>query len=122
MNQRNHKTAVLCLRWILGLYLIYQAAQFAVAGNSPQFVRTGLPSWLPAVLGGGELFAAVLFLVPKGGLLGGYALLFALSAAVIVHVLHGQFEVGHLFVYASAVVVCITGPGLAPKEEPHGGR
>jgi uncharacterized membrane protein YphA (DoxX/SURF4 family) len=108
MNRSNHKTAVLCLRWILGLYLVYQAAHFAMSAGSPQFVRTGLPHWLPLALGGGELLAAILFLIPMASPVGGYALLVTLGAAVIVHVLHGQFDVGNLFLYAAAVVVCMT--------------
>jgi ABC-type branched-subunit amino acid transport system permease subunit len=68
----------------------------------------GLPHWIPLALGGTEALAALLFLVPAVRLFGGYALLFILAIAAIVHMLHGQYNVGSLVVYGMATCVCMS--------------
>jgi hypothetical protein len=67
----------------------------------------GLPRWIPPALGGTEAVAALLFLVPGLRLFGGYSLLFILAIAVVVHMLHGQYNVGSLLVYGVATCVCM---------------
>jgi len=47
-------------------------------------------------------------LVPVTTLIGGYALLVVFGMAALVHLLHGQFGVEGLVLYAVAVLVCIT--------------
>lgn len=59
-------------------------------------------------MGGGEILAAVLFLVPYTARAGSYLLLVIFALAAVVHVLHGQYNVGGLVVYAAAVIVCMT--------------
>ena len=52
--------------------------------------------------------AALLFLVPGLRLFGGYALLVILAIAVVVHMLHGQYNVGSLVVYGMATFLCLS--------------
>jgi uncharacterized membrane protein YhdT len=109
MNLRRMKLAVSGLRLALGLVVLFESAYFvfsSAAGH--QFGKTGLPLWLRPTLGGSEIIAALLFLVPATTVVGGYALLFIFAIAVGVHVLHGQYDVGSLVVYAMGVFVCIT--------------
>jgi len=41
-------------------------------------------------------------------LIGGYAQLLILAIAVVVHMLHGQYNVGSLVVYGMATCVCMS--------------
>jgi DoxX-like family len=66
----------------------------------------GLPQWVSPTIGGAEIVAAVLFLLPKVDRIGGYSLLVIFAVAATLHVLHGQFEIGPLFVYGAAVFMC----------------
>lgn len=66
-----------------------------------------MPSWVQPILGGAEVIAAVLFLVPYTARAGSYLLLVIFALAAVVHILHGQFNVGGLIVYAAAVIVCM---------------
>jgi len=68
----------------------------------------GLPQWVAPALGGAEIVAAMLFLIPKLGRIGGYSLLVIFAVAATLHILHGQFEIGPLFVYGAAVFVCMS--------------
>jgi hypothetical protein len=68
-----------------------------------------MPQLIRPVLGGAEIFAALLFLVPPARTIGGYALLVIFALAALIHILHGQTDVGGLVVYAAAVYTVIAG-------------
>lgn len=109
MNPRLIKRAVSGLQWVLGLVVLVESAHFALApGVAQQFAKTGLPPWIPPALGGSEVLAAILFLLPAARQIGGYALLFIFAIAAAIHILHGQYDVGSLLLYAMAVIVCMT--------------
>ena len=108
MNERSTSMAVSGLRWVLGLVILLESAHFALApGAAREAAHLGLPHWIPLALGGSEVAAALFFLVPAARLIGGYALLFILATALAVHLLHGQYDVGSLLVYGTAVYVCM---------------
>jgi hypothetical protein len=97
------------LRWTLGLVVLLESCQFVFSASAAHFLaKAGLPSWIQPALGGAEIVAAVLFLVPFTALVGSYLLLVIFALAVLVHILHGQYEVGGLLVYAAAVFVCLS--------------
>lgn len=100
-------TSLTLLRWVLGLVVIWQSIQFIASANSAHAIsRMGLPHVTIPVLGGAEIFAAVLFLIPTFSRLGGYLLLFVFAFAITLHLLHRQFGVGPLLVYAASAFVC----------------
>lgn len=100
------------LRWVLGLVVIWQSIQFIVSANSAHVGSgMGLPHLTIPLLGGAEIFAAVLFLIPTFSRLGGYLLLFVFAFAITLHVLHRQFGVAPLLVYAAAAFVCASAKG-----------
>lgn len=108
MNAPLKSFSIPLLRWTLGLVVLLQSCQFVFSTSAAHFLaKTGLPSWLRPVLGGAEIIAAVLFLLPWSALLGSYLLLVIFALAVLVHLLHGQYEVEGLAVYAAAVFVCM---------------
>jgi hypothetical protein len=102
------RASLILLRWTVGLVVLWQSWRFATAA-AREVAHIGLPHWTPLVLGGAEIVASVLFLLPKVGRVGGYLLLAIFLLAIAIHLLHGQFEVGPLLVYAAAVFACLAG-------------
>jgi uncharacterized membrane protein YphA (DoxX/SURF4 family) len=108
MNTRRKNFSIPLLRWTLGLVVLLESCQFVFSGSAAHFLaKAGLPSWLRPVLGGAEIIAAVLFLLPWRARLGSYLLLIIFVLAALVHILHGQFDIGGLVVYAAGVFVCM---------------
>ena len=66
-----------------------------------------MPSAVRLVIGTAELGAAVLFLIPPTVLIGGYSLLGVFAAAGLVHILHGQLNIGTLVGDAIAVLLVL---------------
>jgi len=109
MKTRLKKLAIPGLRVVVGLIVALESAIFAFSASSAHEVaKVGFPQWIRPALGGSELAAAILFLIPATILVGGYALLFIFAIATAIHFLHGQFDVSALVIYAMAVIVCLT--------------
>ena len=108
MNTRFKSSSIPLLRWTLGLVVLLESFQFVFSSSAAHFLaKAGLPSWIQPTLGGAEIVAAVLFLVPFTALVGGCLLLVIFALAALVHILHGQYEVEGLLVFAAAVFVCM---------------
>jgi len=109
MNRRFKNFAIPGLRYVLGVVVLLEAVRFVLSRSTVhQLARIGLPQWIGPVLGGSEAVAALLFLAPAVKRVGAYALLFIFAVAVVIHLLHGELDVGALLVYAMAVIVCLT--------------
>jgi hypothetical protein len=108
------------LRWTLGLVIILESFEFVFSNSAAHFfAKAGLPFWIRPVLGGAEIIAAILFLVPLTAAIGSYLLLVVFGLAALIHILHGQYEVGGLVVYAAAVLVCLTHAENKTQEAGH---
>jgi|HubBroStandDraft_1064217.scaffolds.fasta_scaffold164067_3 hypothetical protein len=108
MNNPLTRFAIPLLRWTVGLVVMLESLEFVFSNSVAHFLdKAGLPSWVRPVLGGSEIIAAALFLVPFTAVVGGYLLLVIFAIAALIHFLHGQFNVGALVVYAAAVIVCV---------------
>jgi DoxX-like family len=108
MNERIKNLAIPGLSWCVGLMVLWQSWRFAFGtAAAREFAGTGLPSWIRPALGGVEIAAAVLFLVPITAVVGGYALLVVFFFAAVLHVLHGWYDVSGLVLYAMAVLVSL---------------
>lgn len=108
MNANLAKASIPLLRWTLGLVVAFESAAFVFSNSAGHFLaKAGLPAWIQPVLGGSEILAAVLFLVPFTAALGSYLLLVIFALAALLHVLHGQYNVGDLALYAVAVIACM---------------
>jgi hypothetical protein len=104
MKSPRPQIAIDALRVVLGVVVLIQSFIFLFGGDSAKvFGRHGLPDAIRMALGWSEVIAAVLFLLPPTIVVGGWALLVVFMAAIAIHLLHGQFEVGGLLVYAAAV-------------------
>jgi uncharacterized membrane protein YphA (DoxX/SURF4 family) len=124
MNQRSAEISIVVLRWTLGLIVLWESLLFIFApGSIHHFAKTGLPQWIRPTLGGVEIIAAILFLLPWTDAVGSRLLLFVFAVAALIHVLHGDFDISGLVLYAVVVIVCMTHRNTqiaeAPRESPH---
>jgi hypothetical protein len=96
------------LHWALGLLLVTEAALFLFSpAQARAFSHLGMPSPIRLFIGIAELGAALLFLIPRTVLVGGYSLLAVFSLAALVHILHGLSNIGTLVGYAIAVLLVL---------------
>jgi hypothetical protein len=120
MNARLAQSSILLLRWTLGLVIVLESFEFVFSNSAAHFLaRAGLPFWIRPVLGGAEIIAAILFLVPFTATMGSYLLRLVFGFAALIHILHGQYEVGGLVVYAAAVLVCMAHAENKTQEAAH---
>jgi hypothetical protein len=121
MTQDRLPTALRILQWVLGLVILAESARFAFSpGAAHAFAKTGLPDFIRLALAWAEIAAAILFLVPRATVVGGWFLIVVLASAIVLHLLHGWFDVGALVVYAAAAWAVITGKSAgmsAPREK-----
>ncbi|MBZ5653695.1 MAG: hypothetical protein LAO56_00295 [Acidobacteriia bacterium] len=102
--------ALCILQWVLGLVILAESARFAFSpGAAHAFARTGLPDFIRLTLAWAEIAAAILFLVPRATVVGGWFLIVVLGAAIALHLLHGWFDVGALAVYVAAAWAVMAG-------------
>jgi hypothetical protein len=105
MNEKRVKWAFVGLQWTLGLVVLVQSALFAFSPAAAHFFsKTGLPGWVRPAVGVAEMLAALLFLVPRTVVVCGYSLVVIFLPAIVVHLLHGWYDVGGLVVYAAAAL------------------
>jgi len=116
MTQNHSPAALRVLQCVLVLVIVAESAHFAFSAETAHaFARTGLPGFLRPALAWAEIAAAILFVVPRATVIGGRFLIFVLVLAIVLHLLHGWFDVGALLVYAAAAWAVIAGKS-APAE------
>ena len=96
------KTALSGLQWTFGLVILIEAVLFVMPGARHDFARTHMPDIVRQALGWGEIIGAVLLLIPKTAVRGAWILVSVLVLAIVVHLLHGTFNVGSLVIYTAA--------------------
>lgn len=101
MSQEAHKLARAGLQYSLGLVLIYECLRLLMSSGGGQ---GHIPHALVLVIAAVELLGAILFLIPPTVVAGGRVLLATFLVAAVVHILHGQPDVGFLVIYAMAVL------------------
>ncbi len=117
MKVQVNKTALLGLQWSLGVVIFIQAALLAFSRSEIHFA--GIHHWIRIVLAWSEMLACVLFLVPRAMKPGALLLIAVLALAALVHVLQGNFQIGGLLIYATAVaVVALQTHSEAPSPGP----
>ena len=101
---RHLRNAISILHWSVGLVILIESCLFVFsASRGHAFAESGMPHLIRPILGGAEIIAVLLFLIPPARTIGGYALLVIFILAALIHILHGQPDVGGLVVYAAAV-------------------
>jgi hypothetical protein len=97
------------LQWSLGLVLTYESSRLLFSSAAAHaVVKAHLPHVIVQAIAALELLGAILFLIPPTLVAGGRLLLAAIAVAAVVHVLHGQPDIGYLIIYAMAVLTVMT--------------
>jgi uncharacterized membrane protein YphA (DoxX/SURF4 family) len=103
MNPGRVHRAIAVLRIVLGIVVLIQSVQALVPRetglHSPRLARV-----LP-ILAGVEILGALLMLVPRMARVGAGVLIGVFAAAILLHGLHGDWNVGGLVVYAACAWV-----------------
>jgi hypothetical protein len=117
MTQNRLPAALLVLQLVLGLVILAESAHFLLSARAAAaFAKTGLPHVIRPILAWTEIAAAILFLVPRTAVAGGRLLIFVLVSAIVIHFLHGWFDVGALVVYAAAAWAVVTAKAAAVSQ------
>jgi DoxX-like family len=109
MTEKRMKAARAGLQWTLGLVILIEAVLFVMPASRHDFAGTHMPDIVRQVLGWGEIIGAVLLLIPRTAVRGGWVLVSIFVLAIIVHLLHGMFNVGYLAIYTAAAWAIATG-------------
>jgi hypothetical protein len=96
------KVALTGLQRTLGLVILIEAILFVMPSAQHDFAQTHMPDLVRQFLGWGEIVGAVLLLIPRTTVRGGWLLAGIFVLAIIVHLLHGMFNVGNLAIYTAA--------------------
>src|ERR1700693_3287449 len=98
MTEQRMQTALTGLRWTLGLVILIEAVLFVMPSARHDFARTHMPDVVRLVLGWGEIVGALLLLIPRTAVRGGWFLMGIFVLAIGVHVLHGTCDVGNVVI------------------------
>lgn len=98
----NGKTGLTVLRLTLGIVILVEAVLFILPGAAHSFSRTHMPAVVRMILGGGEIVGCVLMLIPQAAVRGAWLLLAVFVFAILLHLLHGMYDVGNVVIYAAA--------------------
>jgi hypothetical protein len=102
MTEQRTKIAMTGLQWTLGVVILVEAFLFVMPGAAHDFSKTHMPNIVRLLLGWGEIVGAALLLIPRTAVRGAWALLAIFALAILIHLLHGMFNVGYLLIYAAA--------------------
>jgi hypothetical protein len=105
----NAKCGLIALRWTLGIVILIEAVMFVLPAAAHDFGRTHMPAFVRMVLGWGEIAGSILLLIPKTKISGAGLLLAVFVMAILIHLLHGMYNVGSLAIYAAAAFAIAVG-------------
>jgi uncharacterized membrane protein YphA (DoxX/SURF4 family) len=103
------KVALTVLQWALGIVILLEAILFVMPSAAHGFAATHMPGFIRLILGWGEILGCVLLLIPRTTLRGAWLLLAVFLFAIMIHLLHGAYNVGNLVIYAAAAFAIATG-------------
>jgi uncharacterized membrane protein len=98
----NSRIGLCVLQYTLAVVILIEAVLFLRPSSAHDFARTHMPDVIRIVLGIGEILGSVLLLMPKTAVRGAWLLFAFFLAAIALHLLHGQINVGYLVIYAAA--------------------
>jgi len=105
----NAKCGLTVLQWTLGIVILIEAVLFVLPGAAHDFARTHMPDFIRLILGFGEIAGCILLLIPKSATRGAWLLLGVSAMAIVIHLLHGAYNVGNLAIYAAAAFAIAVG-------------
>ncbi len=102
MSAQRTQIAFTGLQWTLGLVILIEAILFVLPGAAHAFAATHVPNVVRLVLGFGEIVGCILMLNPRTTIRGAWSLVAVFVLAIVIHLLHGLYEVGNLAIYTAA--------------------
>lgn len=109
MSSGTTKTALTILKWTLGVVILIEAVLFVLPSAAHEFSRTHMPGFVRLVLGWGEIIGCVLLLIPRTAIRGAWLLVAVFIMAILIHLLHGEYNVGNLAIYTAAAFAVASG-------------
>ncbi len=103
------KLGLCVLRWALGIVVLIEAVLFVLPGAAHSFALLHVPGFVRMILAVGEILGCVLLLISKMATRGAWLLLAVFVFAILLHLLHGMYNVGSLVVYAAAAFAIAVG-------------
>jgi uncharacterized membrane protein YphA (DoxX/SURF4 family) len=111
MSSSNARIGLTVLRWALGVVISIEAVLFVMPSAAHDFARTHMPGFIRMVLGFGEIGGCILLLIPQTAIRGAWLLLAVFVMAIMIHLLHGAYNVGNLVIYGAAAFAIAMGGG-----------
>jgi hypothetical protein len=104
------KLAMCVLRYGLGIVILIEAILFLLPHAAHDFARSHLPAIVRLILGWGEIGGCILLLIPKTAIRGAWLLFAVFIMAILIHLLHGQYNIGSVVIYAAvAFAIAVEG-------------
>jgi uncharacterized membrane protein YphA (DoxX/SURF4 family) len=111
MADQRSKIALTGLQWTLGIVILIESALFLLPSAGHDFARTHMPNFVRLILGWGEIVGSILLLIPRTSTRGAWVLAAVFVLAIVIHLLHGTYNVGNLVIYAAAAWAIALGKG-----------
>ena len=111
MADQRSKIALTGLQWTLGIVILIESVLFLLPSAGRDFARTHMPNFVRLILGCGEVLGSLLLLIPRTAIRGAWLLMGVFVLAIVVHLLHGLYNVGNLAIYAAAAWAVAVGKG-----------
>jgi len=111
MSASQTKLGLTVLQWALGVVILIEAVLFVLPSAAHDFARTHMPGVVRLILGFGEIIGCILLLIPKTAIRGGWLLFGVFLFAILIHLLHGSYNVGSVAIYAAAAFAIAVGKG-----------
>jgi len=111
MTAQRTNIALTGLQWTLGLVILVEAILFVMPGAAHGFAKTHMPNVIRLVLGFGEIAGCILLLNPRTAIRGAWVLVAVFVLAIVIHLLHGMYDVGNLAIYTAAAWAVAVGKG-----------
>jgi len=104
------KSIGLCvLKYTLAIVILIEAILFVMPVAARDFAHaTHMPNFIRLLLGWGEIIGCILLLIPKTAVSAAWLLFAVFIFAILIHLLHGQYNVGNVVVYAAAAFAIAT--------------
>jgi hypothetical protein len=105
------KVGLCVLQYALGIVILIEAVLFVLPSAAHEFARMHMPGFIRLILGWGEIAGSILLLIPKTAMSGAWLLFAVFVFAILIHLLHGFYNVGNLVIYAAAAFAIAVGKG-----------
>jgi uncharacterized membrane protein YphA (DoxX/SURF4 family) len=103
------KIGLCVLQYALGIVILIEAVLFVLPSAAHDFNRTHMPGFIRMIVGWGEIAGSILLLIPKTTTRGAWFLFAVFVFAILIHLLHGSYNVGNVVIYAAAAFAIAVG-------------